>query len=61
MAPQRKSEFSSIVVRALFTGACVSMINACLAGIVWVSGGQQQPWGLGEGDLGGMLGSSQEQ
>ncbi|KAH0619917.1 hypothetical protein JD844_014351 [Phrynosoma platyrhinos] len=32
MAPQRKSEFSSIVLRALFTGACVSLINACLAG-----------------------------
>uniref|UniRef100_A0A8D2KV05 Sodium/nucleoside cotransporter n=1 Tax=Varanus komodoensis TaxID=61221 RepID=A0A8D2KV05_VARKO len=36
MAPQRKSEFSSIVLRALFTGACVSLINACVAGILYV-------------------------
>ncbi|KAJ6664115.1 hypothetical protein lerEdw1_008330 [Lerista edwardsae] len=52
MVPQRKGEFSSIVLRALFTGACVSMINACLAGIVGVFGGQQKPWGLGEGAFG---------
>ncbi|XP_060545432.1 sodium/nucleoside cotransporter 1-like [Pantherophis guttatus] len=36
MAPQRKGEFSSIVVRALLTGACVSLINACIAGILYV-------------------------
>ncbi|XP_061451849.1 sodium/nucleoside cotransporter 2-like [Rhineura floridana] len=36
MAPHRKSEFSSIVLRALFTGACVSLMNACLAGILYV-------------------------
>ncbi|XP_042331579.1 sodium/nucleoside cotransporter 2 isoform X2 [Sceloporus undulatus] len=40
MAPQRKSEFSSIVLRALFTGACVSLINACLAGILYVPRGE---------------------
>ncbi|XP_066491550.1 sodium/nucleoside cotransporter 2-like [Tiliqua scincoides] len=40
MAPQRKGEFSSIVVRALFTGACVSMLNACLAGILHVPRGE---------------------
>uniref|UniRef100_A0A8C3FE41 Sodium/nucleoside cotransporter n=1 Tax=Chrysemys picta bellii TaxID=8478 RepID=A0A8C3FE41_CHRPI len=32
MVPQRKSEFASIVLRALLTGACVSMLNACVAG-----------------------------
>lgn len=32
MAPQRKSDFSQIVLRALFTGACVSLVNACVAG-----------------------------
>ncbi|KAL7980272.1 hypothetical protein Chor_000093 [Crotalus horridus] len=36
MAPQRKSEFSSIVLRALITGATVSLINACIAGILYV-------------------------
>ncbi|XP_032089013.1 sodium/nucleoside cotransporter 2 [Thamnophis elegans] len=36
MAPQRKSEFSSVVLRALLTGACVSLINACIAGILYV-------------------------
>uniref|UniRef100_A0A8D0BNJ7 Sodium/nucleoside cotransporter n=1 Tax=Salvator merianae TaxID=96440 RepID=A0A8D0BNJ7_SALMN len=40
MAPQRKSEFSSIVLRALFTGACVSLINASLAGILYVPRGE---------------------
>ena len=32
MAPQRKSDFSQIVLRALCTGACVSLVNACVAG-----------------------------
>ncbi|XP_013925303.1 PREDICTED: sodium/nucleoside cotransporter 1-like [Thamnophis sirtalis] len=36
MAPQRTSEFSSVVLRALLTGACVSLINACIAGILYV-------------------------
>nr|KAF6283555.1 solute carrier family 28 member 1 [Pipistrellus kuhlii] len=39
MAPQRKSDFSQIVLRALCTGACVSLVNACVAGILYV------PWG----------------
>ncbi|XP_016071154.1 PREDICTED: sodium/nucleoside cotransporter 1 [Miniopterus natalensis] len=39
MAPKRKSDFSQIVLRALFTGACVSLVNACIAGILYV------PWG----------------
>ncbi|XP_053450469.1 sodium/nucleoside cotransporter 1 isoform X5 [Nycticebus coucang] len=36
MAPQRKSDFSQIVLRALFTGACVSLVNACVAGVLYV-------------------------
>ncbi|CAI9534372.1 unnamed protein product, partial [Staurois parvus] len=32
MAPQRKSDLSKVVVRALMTGACVSFVNACIAG-----------------------------
>ncbi|XP_048338003.1 sodium/nucleoside cotransporter 2-like [Sphaerodactylus townsendi] len=40
LAPQRKSEFSSIVVRALLTGACVSLMNACIAGILYVPRGE---------------------
>uniref|UniRef100_A0A8C6Z3R7 Sodium/nucleoside cotransporter n=1 Tax=Nothoprocta perdicaria TaxID=30464 RepID=A0A8C6Z3R7_NOTPE len=32
MVPQRKSDLASVVLRALFTGICVSMLNACLAG-----------------------------
>uniref|UniRef100_A0A8C0IZH5 Sodium/nucleoside cotransporter n=1 Tax=Chelonoidis abingdonii TaxID=106734 RepID=A0A8C0IZH5_CHEAB len=40
MVPQRKSEFSSIVLRALLTGGCVSMLNACVAGILYVPRGE---------------------
>ncbi|XP_040498774.1 sodium/nucleoside cotransporter 1 isoform X1 [Ursus maritimus] len=36
MAPQRKSDFSRIVLRALCTGTCVSLANACVAGILYV-------------------------
>lgn len=32
MMPQRKSDLCKLVVRALFTGACVSFISACMAG-----------------------------
>nr|XP_056722040.1 sodium/nucleoside cotransporter 2-like [Euleptes europaea] len=39
LAPQRKSEFSSIVLSSLFTGACVSLINACVAGILYMPRG----------------------
>uniref|UniRef100_H0XAN3 Sodium/nucleoside cotransporter n=1 Tax=Otolemur garnettii TaxID=30611 RepID=H0XAN3_OTOGA len=41
MAPQRKSDFSQIVLRALFTGACVSLVNACVAGVLYVPGGPE--------------------
>nr|XP_006128088.1 sodium/nucleoside cotransporter 1-like isoform X6 [Pelodiscus sinensis] len=40
MVPQRKSEFARIVLRALLTGACVSMLNACVAGILYVPRGE---------------------
>ncbi|EMP30172.1 Sodium/nucleoside cotransporter 1 [Chelonia mydas] len=40
MVPQRKSEFASIVLRALLTGACVSMLNACVSGILYVPRGE---------------------
>lgn len=36
MVPQRKSELASIVLRALLTGICVSMLNSCLAGLLYV-------------------------
>ncbi|XP_018423138.1 PREDICTED: sodium/nucleoside cotransporter 1, partial [Nanorana parkeri] len=35
MAPQRKSDLAKVVVRALMTGACVSFVNACIAGILY--------------------------
>ncbi|XP_062946713.1 sodium/nucleoside cotransporter 1 isoform X2 [Cynocephalus volans] len=41
MVPQRKSDFSKIVLRALFTGACVSLVNACMAGILYVPRGPE--------------------
>lgn len=37
MAPQRKSDLSKVVVRALMTGACVSFVNACIAGMLSLS------------------------
>ncbi|XP_069322675.1 sodium/nucleoside cotransporter 1-like [Eulemur rufifrons] len=36
MVPQRKSDISGIVLRALLTGACVNLVNACVAGILYV-------------------------
>ncbi|XP_062481770.1 sodium/nucleoside cotransporter 1-like isoform X6 [Pezoporus occidentalis] len=36
MVPQRKGDLASIVLRALLTGTCVSMLNACLAGLLHV-------------------------
>ncbi|XP_074210138.1 sodium/nucleoside cotransporter 1 isoform X2 [Camelus bactrianus] len=41
MAPQRKSDFSQIVLRALCTGAIVSIVNACVAGILYVPRGAE--------------------
>ncbi|XP_067246600.1 sodium/nucleoside cotransporter 1 isoform X2 [Chanodichthys erythropterus] len=36
ICPQKKGDISAIVLRALFTGTCVSLINACIAGILFV-------------------------
>ncbi|XP_056622432.1 sodium/nucleoside cotransporter 1 [Triplophysa dalaica] len=36
ICPSRKDDISSLVLRALFTGTCVSLINACIAGILYV-------------------------
>nr|XP_045013313.1 sodium/nucleoside cotransporter 2 isoform X1 [Jaculus jaculus] len=41
MIPQRKSDLCKLVVRALFTGACVSLISACMAGILYVPRGAE--------------------
>uniref|UniRef100_A0A7N4NJ11 Solute carrier family 28 member 2 n=1 Tax=Sarcophilus harrisii TaxID=9305 RepID=A0A7N4NJ11_SARHA len=41
MAPKRKSDFAKLVVRALLTGACVSLVNACVAGILYVPRGAE--------------------
>ncbi|XP_028926453.1 sodium/nucleoside cotransporter 2 [Ornithorhynchus anatinus] len=41
MVPKRKSDFSKIVIRALLTGACVSLVNACVAGILYVPRGAE--------------------
>ncbi|XP_032751869.1 sodium/nucleoside cotransporter 1 [Rattus rattus] len=39
LVPQRRSDFSQIVLRALITGAFVSLLNACVAGILYVPRG----------------------
>ncbi|NXF51304.1 S28A1 protein, partial [Oceanites oceanicus] len=36
MVPERKGDLASVVLRALLTGMCVSMLNACLAGLLHV-------------------------
>ncbi|KAM5235527.1 sodium/nucleoside cotransporter 2 [Ctenodactylus gundi] len=41
MIPHRKNDLSKTVVRALFTGACVSFISACMAGILYVPRGAE--------------------
>uniref|UniRef100_A0A4W3J574 Sodium/nucleoside cotransporter n=1 Tax=Callorhinchus milii TaxID=7868 RepID=A0A4W3J574_CALMI len=39
MAPQRKGDMAQLVIRALFTGTCTSLLNACVAGILYVPRG----------------------
>ncbi|KAM3926844.1 sodium/nucleoside cotransporter 1 [Leptodactylus fuscus] len=39
MAQERKGDLAKIVVRALVTGACVSFVNASIAGILYTSRG----------------------
>lgn len=57
MAPQRRSDFSQLVLRALCTGACVSLLNACVAGESLLSPGfaagprKSQGWLVGKGAL----------
>ncbi|XP_033824683.1 sodium/nucleoside cotransporter 1 [Periophthalmus magnuspinnatus] len=36
ICPTRRSDISTIVLRAMLTGTCVSMVNACIAGILFV-------------------------
>ncbi|XP_051898552.1 sodium/nucleoside cotransporter 1 [Pristis pectinata] len=36
MAPNRKSDFAEVVIRALVTGFLTSLVNACVAGILFV-------------------------
>ncbi|XP_040585439.1 sodium/nucleoside cotransporter 1 isoform X2 [Mesocricetus auratus] len=42
LVPQRRSDFSQIVLRALITGAFVSLANACVAAPAWSSA--QRHW-----------------
>ncbi|XP_045417583.1 sodium/nucleoside cotransporter 1-like [Lemur catta] len=41
MVPQRRSDISRIVLRALLTGTCVNLVNACVAGILYVPRGAE--------------------
>ncbi|XP_042268362.1 sodium/nucleoside cotransporter 1 [Thunnus maccoyii] len=36
ICPSKRSEISSLVLRAMITGTCVSLVNACIAGILFV-------------------------
>nr|XP_020487067.1 sodium/nucleoside cotransporter 2-like [Labrus bergylta] len=36
ICPSRRGDVSSMVLRAMITGTCVSLINACIAGILFV-------------------------
>ncbi|MBN3307868.1 S28A1 protein, partial [Amia calva] len=36
ISPSRRSDVADSVLRALFTGTCVSLVNACVAGILFV-------------------------
>ncbi|KAM9754392.1 sodium/nucleoside cotransporter 1 isoform 1-T1 [Menidia menidia] len=36
ISPSRRSDISSLVLRAMITGTCVSLVNACIAGILFV-------------------------
>ncbi|XP_062402600.1 sodium/nucleoside cotransporter 1 [Sardina pilchardus] len=36
ICPSRKGDISKLVMRALLTGTCVSLINACVAGLLFV-------------------------
>ncbi|XP_010619432.1 sodium/nucleoside cotransporter 1 isoform X8 [Fukomys damarensis] len=51
LAPHRRSDFARLVLRALFTGTCVSLVNACVAGILYAPRGP-------ETGCGGLLNST---
>lgn len=36
ISPTRRTDISAIVLRAMLTGTCVTMVNACIAGILFV-------------------------
>nr|XP_046250573.1 sodium/nucleoside cotransporter 1 [Scatophagus argus] len=36
ICPPRRSDISSLVLRAMLTGTCVSLVNACIAGLLFV-------------------------
>lgn len=36
ICPQRRGDISSMVLRAMITGTCVSLVNACIAGILFL-------------------------
>ncbi|XP_035520486.1 sodium/nucleoside cotransporter 1 [Morone saxatilis] len=36
ICPSRRGDISSLVLRAMLTGTCVSLVNACIAGILYV-------------------------
>ncbi|XP_053175083.1 sodium/nucleoside cotransporter 1 [Scomber japonicus] len=36
ICPNRRSDISSLVLRAMITGTCVSLVNACIAGLLFV-------------------------
>uniref|UniRef100_A0A8C5N7E5 Sodium/nucleoside cotransporter n=1 Tax=Gouania willdenowi TaxID=441366 RepID=A0A8C5N7E5_GOUWI len=36
ICPSRKGDISSLVLRAMITGTCVSLVNSCIAGILFV-------------------------
>ncbi|XP_045892364.1 sodium/nucleoside cotransporter 1 [Micropterus dolomieu] len=36
ICPSRRGDVSSLVLRAMITGTCVSLVNACIAGILFV-------------------------
>lgn len=70
LVPQHRGLIASLVLRALLTGICVSMLNACLAGrSLTTSSGARRTWGgtgkrlkppskAGAGTAGGQLGLS---
>ncbi|XP_075998740.1 sodium/nucleoside cotransporter 1 [Genypterus blacodes] len=36
ICPSRRNEIASLVLRAMLTGTCVSLVNACIAGILFI-------------------------